>query len=152
MSAPDAEANRQAQAALYGEPLGVIVRRCADTLGLTQARVADTLGISAPMLSQLVNGHRVKIGNPAAVARLQAMYAAAQAVASGQVSRAEAVESLASEEGAAVVTSRTTADSGAVRALFRAEATAAEYEDAAALVSDVHPRIAALLRRYGADG
>ncbi|WP_370615948.1 helix-turn-helix domain-containing protein [Mumia qirimensis] len=152
MSAPDADANRRAQAALYGEPLGDIVRRCAETLGLTQARVAETLGISAPMLSQLVNGHRVKIGNPAAVSRLQAMYAAAQAVASGQVSQDEAVASLASQEGAAVVTSWTTADASTVRALFRSEATAAEYEDAAARVAELHPRIAALLRRYGADG
>ncbi|WP_262850762.1 DNA-binding protein [Mumia quercus] len=152
MSGPDVEANQRAQAALYGEPLGVIVRRCADVLGLTQARVAATLGISAPMLSQLANGHRVKIGNPAVVSRLQAMYAAAQAVASGETTREDAIAGLASQGGAAVVTSWTKADASAVRALFRAEGTAAEYEDAAALVADAHPQIAALLRRYGADG
>ncbi|QMW65608.1 helix-turn-helix transcriptional regulator [Mumia sp. ZJ1417] len=152
MSGPDVEANQRAQAALYGEPLGVIVRRCAEVLGLTQARVAAALGISAPMLSQLANGHRVKIGNPAAVSRLQAMYAAAQGVASGRATREEALAGLASQEGVAVVTSWTTPEASAVRALFRTEGSASDFEEAAALVADAQPRIAALLRRYGADG
>jgi transcriptional regulator with XRE-family HTH domain len=152
MSGPDVAATQQAQAALYGEPLGVIVRRCAESLGLTQARVAELLGISAPMLSQLVNGHRTKIGNPVAVSRLQAMYAAALAVAAGQVSREDALAGLATQEGAGVVTSWTTTEASAVRALFRTEGSAADYEEAAGLLAGAYPRIAALLRRYGADG
>lgn len=65
-------ANEQ-QRALYGAPLGELVGQVRDRLGLTQTQVAEVLGLSAPMLSQLVSGHRVKIGNPAVVHRLQAL-------------------------------------------------------------------------------
>jgi transcriptional regulator with XRE-family HTH domain len=65
------EQNLRQQTELYGEPLGVLMRRIAGTLGLTQARLAETIGLSAPMLSQLMSGQRVKIGNPAVVSRLQ---------------------------------------------------------------------------------
>lgn len=67
------EDNLATQRALYGEPLGVIAGRITASLGLTQARLADVLGLSAPMLSQLLSGHRVKIANPLVVARLRAL-------------------------------------------------------------------------------
>jgi transcriptional regulator with XRE-family HTH domain len=63
--------NRCRQRELYGDPLGDRVRRLTATLGITQARLARTLGISPPMLSQLASARRVKIGDPAVLARLQ---------------------------------------------------------------------------------
>ncbi len=65
--------NLAAQRELYGEPLGDIAMRIMTTLGLTQGSLADALQLSAPMLSQLMSGHRVKIGNPAVLHRLQAL-------------------------------------------------------------------------------
>lgn len=68
---PEVERNLAQQATLYGEPLGPLLRRLCEHFGITQARMAEVLGLSAPMLSQLMSGRRVKIGNPAVVARLQ---------------------------------------------------------------------------------
>ncbi|TQJ16985.1 helix-turn-helix domain-containing protein [Kribbella jejuensis] len=64
--------NVRQQVELYGEPLGEVVRRVTAALGLTQGGLAQVIGLSAPMLSQLVSAQRVKIGNPAVVARLRA--------------------------------------------------------------------------------
>jgi hypothetical protein len=63
--------NRQRQRELYGYPLGDRVRRLTATLGITQARLAAALGISPAMLSQLASARRVKIGDPAVLARLR---------------------------------------------------------------------------------
>jgi transcriptional regulator with XRE-family HTH domain len=62
--------NRTRQAELYGAPIGDRVRRLTTGLHITQARLARALGISAAMLSQLASGRRVKIGDPAVLARL----------------------------------------------------------------------------------
>ena len=62
--------NRHRQRELYGSPLGDRVRRLTATLGITQARLARTLGVSPAMLSQLASARRVKIGDPAVLARL----------------------------------------------------------------------------------
>lgn len=62
--------NRSRQCELYGAPLGDRVRRLTAALGITQARLAHALGLSPAMLSQLVSGRRVKIGDPAVLARL----------------------------------------------------------------------------------
>ena len=37
---------------------------------LSQARLAAVIGLSAPMLSQLITGHRVKISNPSVFGRI----------------------------------------------------------------------------------
>ena len=65
------EGNRERQRALYGAPLGEKVHRMVRVLGLTQARLAATVGVSPAMLSQLVSGRRVKIGDPAVLARFR---------------------------------------------------------------------------------
>jgi hypothetical protein len=62
--------NRERQRELYGAPLGDRVRRLTTGLGISQARLARTLGVSPAMLSQLVSARRVKIGDPAVLARL----------------------------------------------------------------------------------
>ena len=64
------EANLAQQRMLYGEPLADTTARVMTALGLTQAKLAQVLQISAPMLSQLISAHRVKIGNPAVVLSL----------------------------------------------------------------------------------
>ena len=65
------------QRALYGASLAQLTGDVMASFGLSQAALARILGLSAPMLSQLISGHRVKIGNPAAVHRLQALVALA---------------------------------------------------------------------------
>src|SRR5918997_2780770 len=62
--------NQEQQRELYGAPLGERVRRLTGALGISQARLARTLGMSPAMLSQLVSARRVKIGDPAVLARM----------------------------------------------------------------------------------
>lgn len=62
--------NQQRQRELYGAPLGERVHRLTADLQISQARLAKVLGMSPAMLSQLVSGRRVKIGDPAVLARL----------------------------------------------------------------------------------
>jgi transcriptional regulator with XRE-family HTH domain len=62
--------NRERQRALYGTPLAERVYRMTRVLGVTQGALAATLGMSPAMLSQLVSAKRVKIGDPAVLARL----------------------------------------------------------------------------------
>ncbi|HXV94086.1 MAG TPA: XRE family transcriptional regulator [Pseudonocardia sp.] len=69
-SAARVAANRERQRELYGAPLGDRVRRLTGALGVTQARLARVLGVSPAMLSQLASARRVKIGDPAVLARL----------------------------------------------------------------------------------
>lgn len=152
----DVDANRVAQREIYGEPLGAIVDRCRGTLGLTQARVAALLGISAPMLSQVMSGQRIKIGNPAAVERLRAMVEATDAVAGGRLTVAEAIARIESADGAReLLTGGTTRRSSAsetaeqIQGLFRRVASASDYLAAADRIDDTHPGIARLLRVYG---
>lgn len=152
MTPENAESNRRAQAQMYGEPLSDLIGRCASTLGLTQAKVAKLLGISAPMLSQLINAHRVKIGNPAAVRRLQEMYAAAQRVAAGELDHGDAIRELEAErraEGVVTQSTMTGDATAAVRNVFRAAGSAEEFRTAAEALRGSHPEIAELLDTYG---
>jgi len=153
----DIDANRAAQSGIYGEPLGVIVDRCRVRLGLTQARVAALLGISAPMLSQVMSGQRIKIGNPAAVERLRAMVEVTDAVASGRLTVAEAILRIESAGAAGeLLTGTTTRRASAresaeqIQGLFRRVAAASDYLAVAAQIEHSHPDIAQLLRIYGA--
>lgn len=65
--------NRARQTELYGAPLGDRVRRLTAELGISQARLARVVGLSPAMLSQLVSARRVKIGDPAVLARLRTL-------------------------------------------------------------------------------
>ena len=151
------DAQRRAQAEqlrLYGAPLGDLLRDVATVLGLSQGRLAAVLGISAPMISQLASGHRTKIGNPTAVARLQRLVELTAEVRDGALGADEALTRLGEEHEAPVLT-RTTRISPrrgaeAVQRLFRAVAPASDYLAAAELLEDRYPEVAELVRTYGA--
>ena len=58
------------QTELYGESWSDRLNRLLTGFGLSQAKLAAVVGLSAPMLSQLISGHRLKIGNPAVYGRI----------------------------------------------------------------------------------
>lgn len=155
MGSPDeVRKNIDAQVQLYGEPLSALLRRCVAALSITQSRLADLLGVSAPMLSQLINGHRVKLGNPAAVQRLQLLRETLLELEDGRISTPEAVERLERNRDSDVFTATTHHDSypivREIQQLFRAAASASDHLAAAAALRSHYPDIAELLRTYGA--
>lgn len=151
----DVDQNRAEQVRLYGEPLGELLSRYAAALALSQARLADLLGLSAPMLSQLMNARRVRIGNPAAVRRLQAMHDIVAEVQSGQMSVDDAVEALrsAKDEGGDVFTKTTITRpheiADTIRALLHAHASAEDFERAARVLEVDHEPVAKVLHALG---
>jgi transcriptional regulator with XRE-family HTH domain len=146
--------NRHRQRELYGSPLGDRVRRLTAALGITQARLARTLGVSPAMLSQLASARRVKIGDPAVLARLQLLDQRCGAAAPhGRV----AVEALLDEVGRARL-QWTARDGDAVRsaprgvpvptgAALRAVAPPARLAAAAATLAPAFPELAEVLRQ-----
>ena len=157
MSRPASEhqlRSRQEQTRLYGAPLGDLVGELGETLGVSQARIAKLVGISAPMLSQLASGHRVKIGNPTAVVRLQHLLGGARDVAAGRENAADVVAGLEGERADQILTrsSQVSSRRGAaeIQHLLRAVASAEELLAAAALLADEHPGLAEVVRVYGA--
>lgn len=58
------------QRAIYGASLAERFGSVMQNYELSQRSLARVLGISAPMLSQLISGRRIKIGNPAVFGRL----------------------------------------------------------------------------------
>lgn len=152
------ERNRRAQAELYGEPLGDLLRRVADGLGLTQARLAEAVGLSAPMLSQLMSARRVKIGNPAVVQRIHALDELSAEVAADGPDPVEVAHRISEIRGATGAFARPyrngrieprTAVHG-MQAILRAVASASEVLEAADLLESRHPELAEVLRVYGA--
>lgn len=143
------------QTELYGAPLADTVRRVTGTLGLSQSRVAKVIGMSAPMLSQLVTGTRVKIGSPRSLARLQSLVRLCDEVDRGLAheqleSRLEEISNQAldtlTRPASRVPSARPAAP---VQQLLRAVASGRELRAAAALLSDQHPDLAELLLVYG---
>lgn len=145
--------NRDAQARLYGLPLQDLLRRYGSVLGLTQARLADLLGVSAPMLSQLANGRRVRFGNPASVQRLQVLHTVVSEVEAGRIDGREGIRRVEANRSADVFTvTSPTEDSAweAVRGVLAATAPPEEHRAAARLLEAAHPAIALLLLAAGA--
>lgn len=58
------------QRAIYGTSLAERFGAVMQSYALSQRSLARVLGLSAPMLSQLMGGRRIKIGNPAVYGRL----------------------------------------------------------------------------------
>lgn len=153
MSAERVPDKLQQQRELYGEPVGELVRRVTGALGLSQGRLAGVLGLSAAMLSQLVTGQRVKIGNPAVVARLQqALQLAEEApgLSPEEVqARLRAIGELRSTMANARAEGGGTDQVAVLRSSLRAVASGRELERAAAVLAEEAPGIAELLRVYG---
>lgn len=157
-AASDVAQIRARQVALYGEPLQAVLGRCAQSLFLTQARMSELLGISAPMLSQLINGHRIKIGNPAAAQRLQWMVQIAQQVDEGTLSIGEAMDQLKenAESPAAfralpTVARRERHVAIEIQELCRLTACASDFLEAAAQLRKTYPEIAEFLTVFGTE-
>jgi predicted transcriptional regulator len=140
--------NLDLQRGLYGEPLRDLADRVMVALGLTQGRLAQTLGLSAPMLSQLMSGRRIKIGNPAVVHRLYALLELADEApglaAEDLVARIEAVH----EAQGTYATTRATSDTEeSALAGLREVADSAGLRAAADLLRADHPGLSALLSK-----
>lgn len=140
------------QRRLYGEPIGTLVRRVTAGLGLNQARVAEILGLSPPMLSQLVSGHRVKIGNPLAVSRLQSLLGLveeAPGLSGDAVQRR--LEEIRTHRGTLSTGQFVHAPESSVvlRKALHAVASGQELARAADLLVDVAPGLAELVRVHG---
>lgn len=58
------------QLAIYGESWADRFGRLLAGFGVSQSRLAAVIGLSAPMMSQLITGQRVKISNPAVYGRI----------------------------------------------------------------------------------
>jgi transcriptional regulator with XRE-family HTH domain len=173
------EHNLRQQIDLYGEPLGVLMRRIGGTLGLTQARLAEAIGLSAPMLSQLMSGQRVKIGNPAVVSRLHSLDLLVTRVNEQGLEEAQIALELTEIRGStgAFTKSSPSAPTGSapggsaagrsvptasitqpaartvvreIQDLFRSIASADEVQRAADLIVAQSPGLAELLLAYGA--
>ena len=145
---------RAQQRELYGAPLNELLGRCGAALNLNQGQTAKLLGVSAPMLSQLVNGHRIKLANPAAGIRLATMVQAAEAVSNGELTVEQAVARVEETDPADTYTSTARlrhrpALAAEIRQVFRATASADEFAAAAQLLQGEHPAVAELLAAYG---
>ena len=139
---------------LYGEPVGDLVRRVMERLGLTQSAVASVLGLSPAMLSQLMSGQRVKIGNPQAVARLQSLLTLAEEAAAltrdATARRLDEIrDSRATLTTTQVATTTSTDPAAMVRTVLRAVASGRDLERAADALDDVVPELAEVIRVYG---
>ncbi len=152
----------------YGEPLGDRFGRLLARLGLSQAQLAGVLGLSAPMLSQLMSGHRSKISSPAVLSRLlhlEAMVgdAAWDALPPDEQSRRLADVRAAERSTLTMVTSEVQPAAEAAPArpqqaldpvsviqdVLRAVASAAELEGAADRLERDYPDLAEALRVLG---
>lgn len=154
--------NRARQTEWYGEPLSDRFRRLLDRLGLPQSALAEALGLSAPMLSQLMSGHRAKISNPAVLSRLLSIETLvaepdfpalpADEVRARLAQVRDSTTTPTAPRFSTTLTPRagTGADPVAgMQALLRGVASAAEIEDAAALIQSRYPDLATVLRVFG---
>lgn len=134
------------QTALYGEPLADRFARVLATYRIPQSRLAQVIGLSAPMLSQLASGQRVKISNPAVYARLLRLEetALSPAVRSGDPAQLRAALDEVAESHPHLTTEHATTSHETVVAHLSALASPSELDSAAAAVPD--SRLAELLR------
>jgi transcriptional regulator with XRE-family HTH domain len=140
--------NRARQRELYGEPLGDRIRRLQAVLGVSQARLAEGLGLSTAMLSQLVSARRVKIGDPAVLARLLLLDRHVSRQPAGEPVQAdELLTQLRRTRPHLGLPGPATPDPGEV---LRAVAAPAQLAAAASVLGPRFPAIAELLRRAAA--
>lgn len=144
---------RAEQTKLYGDTLQRLAARYCAALHLSQGRLAVLLGISAPMLSQLINGHRVKLANPASGERLRMLHEAVIDVELGRLTPDEAMNQVTADRDGDVLTSRTRSENRnpvrQIQEVFRLAASADDYAAVAAQIRDRYPAVADLLIAYG---
>jgi transcriptional regulator with XRE-family HTH domain len=148
----DADKTEQ-QRAVYGEPLRDLVRRITDGLGLSQAAIARTLGLSPPMLSQLITGQRVKIGNPLVVSRLQSLLTlAAEAPTLTQRDITVRLDDIRAAEATALTATAApippSRQAEVIRHMLRAVASGQEISAAVAALRQVAPGLAEAIWIY----
>jgi hypothetical protein len=141
--------NRERQRELYGEPLGERVRRMQAALGVSQARLAEGLGLSTAMLSQLVSARRVKIGDPAVLARMLLLDRHVRRLPAGAPVRAE--ELLAQLRRTRPPLGLSGQGPGDPAEMLRAVAGPAQLAAAASVLGPSFPALAELLRRAAHD-
>lgn len=161
METEQLERNRRTQADLYGQDLRSLLGHVIRALGLTQAQLASTIGVSAPMLSQLMSAHRVKIGNPAALQRIHALADLAGEADAGRVGPTELASRLDEVRAFSGNFTRPSTDVNlpadvpaavvvtAVRNLLRAVASGYELHEVSRALAGDHPGLAELIRVYG---
>lgn len=149
-----ASRNRAEQTRLYGAPLGEVVDSLTQRLGITRAALAALLGLSAPMVSQLASAQRLKIGNPAAVQRLQWLMELSEDVVADRLTAQEAMALVSADTPGGVLTRSShrlrREGAGDVQQVLRWAGTPEELERAATLLEEEFPAVAEVLRVYGA--
>ena len=153
----DTADRRRVQSELYGAPLSESIARLTQTFRTSQAGLARILGMSAPMLSQLVNAQRIKIGNPVAAQRLQSLIELADEVDAGLGHREleTRLRDIESDASTAMTRTRPAAAAAApdlptsFAGLLRAVASGRELLSAAELLNPTNPALAEVLRVYG---
>jgi transcriptional regulator with XRE-family HTH domain len=140
--------NLERQRELYGEALGVKVRRLQAALGVSQARLAKSVGLSGAMLSQLVSGRRVKIGDPNVLARLLLLDRQVARGGAGDAARAEALLAHVRDSRPNLGVPTTASDPAEA---LRGVATPAQLAAAANVLGPRFPAIAELMRRAAVD-
>ncbi|MDT0201672.1 helix-turn-helix transcriptional regulator [Nocardioides sp. AE5] len=148
------EENIVQQRALYGEPLGDLVRRTAAALGLTQAAMAKVLGLSPAMLSHLVTGQRVKVANPVTLTRLRALVELADhapgLTAADLQQRLDGIGTLVVDlTTSQQVATEATDGPALLRSALRAVASGRELAAAVTALAGTAPDLAELIRVYG---
>ena len=136
------------QRELYGEPLGDRIRRLQAALGVSQARIAEGLGLSTAMLSQLVSARRVKIGDPAVLARLTLLDRHVRRLPAGEKVRADELLAQLRQARPHLGLPGGAQDPGEA---LRAVAAPAQLAAAASVLGPRFPAIAELLRRAAVE-
>lgn len=131
------------QVKLYGQPLSERFGNVVQAYGITQRRLAEVLGLSAPMLSQLNSGRRIKIGNPAVYERLVML--------EQRIGTPDIEETLAAVEASQPVLSTTQIEAGIHSETNTVAALAhvvpqQELEAAVDLLGDTAPTLAKVVR------
>ncbi|GAB2973055.1 helix-turn-helix domain-containing protein [Nocardioides montaniterrae] len=147
------EENIEHQRALYGEPLGDLIRRLSTSLGRSQAALAQVLGMSPAMLSHLATGQRVKIANPVALHRLRALIElepVAVDLSSGELdARLAAIAGLSADLTTSGPPTASADGPSILREALTAVASRTELTAAANTLRAIAPGLAELIRVYG---
>jgi len=104
---------------MYGENWADRFGRLLRAYGISQSRLAAVIGLSAPMLSQLISGQRVKISNPAVygrVVRLEEQLAQPEVQSGDPGQLARVLDEVASSHPALTTMAMHTGPTGVTRA------------------------------------